>query len=737
MSVCQVALASVLHGRALQLPAVNQPNPHHAYASVPTSSILDPPHGRSSRRRSSGPRTRALCTMTYVYLNLDHIDVHMSTVWRECDASIDSKSCWSIHSTLLDGQTSTVQRIGSMPHVTMKASPEPPPPKRQWPSLRWVLRSIAAAFVVSRLYHLHTRQAYTICSQNASKSIYTVDAAIPQAECISVQDGRIAAVGDYVSVQQNRTWTERFFGPSIHTLSAGQIIVPGLADAHAHLLQQGQKMQLELDGAASIDEVVERIKRYILANPKVHEDPTRWIRGIGWDQGKWDGKFPTAADLSRDPLLRGRPILLYRVDVHVSWVSERVLELMGPLPDDSEIEGGSIVRYSDGNPTGIFLDNAMTLVPSPPWTPDEYTDYFNAAVGEALKYGLTSVHDAATEPDSVAFLKKMAEAGKLPIRLYLMAVPSAENFTGWEPSKLQRLVNHGPQGHLTLRSVKLFTDGALGSWGAALREPYSDKPETKGIMRSSPETMDQLIRAAWDAKLQVNVHCIGDRANEVVLDVFEAILAEEARNGQTDISVFRPRIEHAQIMQLSDLERISRLGVIPSVQPTHATSDMFYAVTRLGPERIRGAYAYRTLLELQTSPQRAHVLPLGSDFPVEGVNPLLGFYAAVSRLTPEGTSPHGDGGWFTNERLTREQALKGMTLDAAYASFAESELGSLSVSKRADFVVLDRDIMRVPVAEILQTRVLTTVVDGNVAWGTLGDSKPWWKRIFEELVYSW
>ncbi|KAF7315179.1 Amidohydrolase 3 [Mycena indigotica] len=601
-----------------------------------------------------------------------------------------------------------------------------------WPSLSWVLRSVAVALVLSRVYQLQTQKSYTLCSHNA---VYTVDDNTPIAECISVENGRISAVADEAVLLQNRGWLDRIFGSNIHHIPPGQIIVPGLADAHAHLLQQGYKMQLQLDGANSIEEVVERIKAYIVAHPKVHQDPNRWIEGMGWDQNRWGSTFPTAEDLSRDPVLKGRPILLYRVDVHAAWVSERALELMQPFPKDSEIEGGSIVRDSDGNPTGIFLDNAMALIPNPPWSSDQYLDFFNAAVSEALKYGLTSVHDAATDPASVAFLKEHnGRSRKSPckptpaIRLYLMAAPFAENYTNWEPSKIERLESYGRHGRLTLRSVKLFTDGAIGSWGAALLDAYSDKPETRGIMRSSPEAMDQLIRAAWDAKLQVNVHCIGDRANKVVLDVFENILADG-----TNVAAFRPRIEHAQIMQSSDLERIGRLGVIASVQPTHATSDMSYAEARLGPERITGAYAYQTLL--QASPQ--HVLPLGSDFPVEGVNPLLGFFAAVTRLDVDGDSPHGPGGWFPNERLTRTQALKGMTLDAAYASFAENELGSLTISKRADFVVLDHDIMRIPAAEILGTRVVATVIDGKVAYGKLTAAEPWWRRIFTELFFAW
>ncbi|KAJ7647632.1 amidohydrolase family-domain-containing protein [Roridomyces roridus] len=565
-----------------------------------------------------------------------------------------------------------------------------------------------------------TRDEYVVCSPSNSQLIYTVDAKHPRAQCISIRAGHIADVGNESDIR--RTWLSPF-GLNVRYTEPGQIIVPGFADAHAHLLQQGYKMQLELDGAQSVDEVVERIKSYILQHPDVHANTSRWIEGLGWDQTKWPGaQFPTAADLSKDPLLRGRPILLQRVDVHASWVSERQVALMSPLPHD--VEGGKIIRDADGNPTGIFVDNAMTLIPQPAWTPQQYTDFFNTAVAEALKYGVTSVHDAFTDPAAVTFFKGVADAGKLPIRLYLMAAPFSENFTGWEPSRIEKLSDYGLHGRLNLRSVKLFTDGALGSWGAALLEPYSDRPDTRGIMRSSATTMDRLIRSAWKAEMQVNVHCIGDRANKVVLDVFESILAEEARAGNGDVSAFRPRIEHAQIMQPTDLERIGRLGVIPSVQPTHGTSDMWYAETRLGPQRIKGAYAYHTLLE--ASPN--NIMPLGSDFPVEGVNPLLGFYAAVSRLDTAGNSPDGGGGWFPEQRLTREQALKGMTYDAAYASFSEDVLGTLQKGKRGDFVILDRNIMEVNLQDILRTKVVATVIDGEVAYGNLGRRRWWYSR---------
>jgi len=257
----------------------------------------------------------------------------------------------------------------------------------------------------------------------------------------------------------------------------------------------------------------------------------------------------------------------------------------------------------------------------------------------------------------------------------------------------------------------LFADGALGSWGALLLAPYDDKPETSGLSLISQAELSKQMHRFWINGLQVNVHCIGDRANNVVLDIFEDILVGKGAN----VTEWRPRIEHAQIFSPEDQKRIGRLGVIASVQPTHATSDMPYAETRLGPERIRGAYAYQTLL--RASP--TNVLPLGSDFPVESINPLFGFYAAVSRLYPNGSSPHGDGGWFPEQRLTRVQALKGMTLDAAYASFSEGVLGSLTPGKKADFVVLDRDIMTIQFSEILATKVSATVIDGEVVYGAL------------------
>lgn len=307
------------------------------------------------------------------------------------------------------------------------------------------------------------------------------------------------------------------------------------------------------------------------------------------------------------------------------------------------------------------------------------------------------------------------------LRLYLMGYSPKTDYWGHE---IPRMINHGRHGRLTVRSVKLFSDGALGSWSAAMLQPYSDKPDTSGFMVASQKQLHKLIGQFHADGWQINAHCVGDKANHAILDIFEDIL----HNGG-NVSEWRPRIEHAQILIPPDFERMGHLGVIASVQPTHATFDMWYAEIRLvvirrivqyarllivqGSDRIKTAYAYQTLLSSSTK------IVLGTDFPVESVNPMLTFYAAITRLDVDGKSPHGPNGWFPEQRLTRSQALKGMTLDAAYASFAENERGSLTPGKKADFVVLDRDIMKVPVDEILRTKVLATVVDGQIMYGKL------------------
>ncbi|KAH9948445.1 amidohydrolase family-domain-containing protein [Amylocystis lapponica] len=545
-------------------------------------------------------------------------------------------------------------------------------------------------------------------------SIYTVDPTSPTVDCLLVRRDTVVDTGSLRTPSSlpslARAHPTQLTKPlPVLRVPPGAIVVPGLADAHAHLVQYGFKMQLQLDGASSLDDVLDRIEAYILAHPNVSDDPSHWVEGMGWDQTRWvgwRGGFPTAADLASRPLLAPRPIVLYRVDVHALWVSPRALELTrSTIPDGwpapGEIEGGEIIRDEDNVPTGVFLDTAMALVPTPPWSHAQLEEYAERAMRDALAVGLTNVHDAATDVRMIELFRRMADEGRLPIRIYAMG--NSEETTYWG-DRIPRLENYGRDARLDVRSVKLFTDGALGSWGAALLEPYTDKPTTRGLMRSSQAALAETVRQFWDDGWSVNIHCIGDRANKVVLDIFESLAANDS------IARRRPRIEHAQIMRLEDLERVGRLG-----DSKNRTSDMWYAESRLGPERIKGAYAYQSLL--QSSPNG--ILPLGSDFPVENINPLLGFYAAVSRLDVHGESPHGPQGWFASERLTRAQALKGMTLDAAYAAFAENERGSLTAGKKADYVILDTNIMRedAPFEDILKTQVRATVIDGRVMYG--------------------
>ncbi|KAI9061249.1 hypothetical protein FKP32DRAFT_1613179 [Trametes sanguinea] len=597
----------------------------------------------------------------------------------------------------------------------------------------WTLVASAVAGLTA-YYSSFSRQATTVSTLPGSyalcadgQRIYTVGSARPTVDCLLVEKHSIAATGTLAEVQafwddyQNEL-IRKFYGnePSakkplpVYNAPANAIIVPGLADAHAHIVQYGFKMQLRLDQARSLSELLDLLEDHVRAHPP---GPDTWIEAMGWDQTRWsdtDGTFPTSADLASRTSLASLPIVLHRVDVHALWLSPHAVALTkahlnGSLPDS--IPGGEIVRdATTGEPTGIFVDAAMSLVPIPRWSTAQMREYADRTVQDALAVGLTSIHDAATSLAEFELFQQMDEENKLPIRVYAMA--DSDRLSPEERNEIE-IYDPGPAAHVRMRSVKLFTDGALGSWGAALLAPYSDKPDTRGIMRLPEDALSEQVREWWDNGWGVNVHAIGDRANKAVLDAFETIARSATR--EDEVAERRPRIEHAQIMRIEDLKRSGQLGVLTSVQPTHATSDMWYAESRLGPDRMKGAYAYQTLLHSS----RSGVLPLGSDFPVEGINPLLGFYAAVARLDTEGKSPHGEGGWYPSERLTRAQALKGMTLDAAHASFAEDTLGSLVPGKRADFVVLDRDIMdeRRPFGEILEARVRATVIDGKVAFG--------------------
>ncbi|CEL56910.1 hypothetical protein RSOLAG1IB_08188 [Rhizoctonia solani AG-1 IB] len=557
-------------------------------------------------------------------------------------------------------------------------------------------------------------EAYALCSSHGERNIWTVDEANARVECMVINGRFIADTGSVDEIR--RRWGDRATtgpvagAPNVSRkrglkfiyLEKGQAAYPGFHDAHAHVLQWGWASQLPLRGSQTIGEILSKIRIYIETTSL---EPGAWIEGQGWDQTLWGGAFPTAADLDKDPLLSDKPIVLARTDVHAYWVSNEVIRRLGPLPD--KVDGGEIIRDADGNPTGIFLDNAMALIDNakPQWTDAQRLRFFRRTVKDALSVGLTTIHDAATYVPDIEFFKKMATEGKLPLRLYLMGHVISDTYWGAQLPNITAA--ESADGRLMLRAVKIFADGALGSWGSALLEPYSDRPDTTGILRSTPEVLRSLIADFYKNGWQVNTHCIGDRTNKIVLDAYEEALKDSTDKDR------RLRIEHAQILTQEDLKRMGRLGVIASVQPTHATSDMGYAETRLGPERIKGAYAWRTLIE------NGATVTTGSDFPVEGINPLLGFYAAVTRLAPDGTSPHGPGGWYPEQRMTRHEALRGMTVHAAYASFQEDKVGRIAKGLRADLTVLSRDIMTVRADEILGAVVTATIIDGRVVYGGL------------------
>ncbi|KAH7915226.1 amidohydrolase family-domain-containing protein [Hygrophoropsis aurantiaca] len=559
--------------------------------------------------------------------------------------------------------------------------------------------ALSAAWLFSPTTVSPSPASYAICSRKGS-AVYTVDEDNSVVQCLVIQQSFIVDTGSL-----GRWLSGNYSGPALQVryINDGSIIVPGMSDSHAHILEYGANRQLPLEGGKSIEGTVALVKQHILENPDTYKDTSKIIEGWGWDHTSWPvEEWPNSDAFESDPVLHGRPIVLQSKDGHALWLSKTAIAMSLPWPE--AVDGGIIVRDTHGDPTGVLLDNAQPLAKRSTLTEQDLLRRFAATVKDVVALGLTSVHDAGLTPVSLQFFKRQAANGNMPIRIYGMTYFD-DSGEYWGNTSKPVIVSGDDR--LGARSVKMFADGALRSGGAALYEPYHDSAHTKGFMRLDAKLLHEMIPRFLHDGWQVNVHAIGDFANGIVLDAFEAALKN------VDVAALRPRLEHAQILTQEDMVRVGKLGVIASVQPTHAISDMWYAEDRLGPQRVKGLYAFRSLLD------NGARLTLGSDFPVEDMNPLAGFYAAITRLSPDGRSPHGSGGWFPEQRLTRQEALRGMTIDPAYASFTEDTLGSLVPGKRADYVVLSQDIMTVPADQILSTQVDATVIDGQPVFGKI------------------
>jgi len=498
---------------------------------------------------------------------------------------------------------------------------------------------------------------------------------------VFADDGRILATGDESVLAE--------YPQALRIDGDGRTLLPGLTDAHAHVYGLGfLAASLNLAGTPELADAVRQIHEYSVANPRL-----KWIQGRGWNQVLWTAReFPRAADI--DAVVNDRPVWLRRIDGHAGWANSATMKIAGIDDDTPDPIGGRIIRDSSGKATGVLLDKAMSLVTAHIPTPNkgDIRLAYTLANDYLLSLGITGVHDAGISIRDAEVYMSMADDGVLDLRIYAMLGGAGENLDG-----LGKPLRHYGQDRLDIAAVKLYADGALGSRGAALIEPYSDDIENRGLPFYTTDELTEFTRKANAMGFQVGIHAIGDMGNRMALDAFETVQDSEA-------SPLRNRIEHAQIIALDDIPRFSELGVIASVQPTHATSDMNMAEDRIGPERIKGGYAWRRLLESGAA------LASGSDFPVELANPWHGLYAAITRQD-RGGEP--DGGWYADQSLTRAEALHSFTLAAAYAAHQEDRLGSLEPGKWADFILIDRDYFQVPASEIDDIEVLETWVGGE------------------------
>ena len=531
------------------------------------------------------------------------------------------------------------------------------------------------AIITILLFSCNAKEKADLLVYNAT--IYTVDSSFSTAEAMVVKDGKIIATGKMADLEETYSAKEKID-------AAGKFIYPGFIDAHAHFVGYGMSLRtVNLVGTNSWDEAIEKVKQFAT------ENPDGWITGRGWDQNDWDVKaFPTNDKLNE--LFPDRPVLLRRVDGHAAIANKAALDLAGIKPGDN-LTGGEIEEM-EGTLTGILIDNAIGLVGAkiPSSTDDQLKKGLLEAQANCFAMGLTTIDDCGLGFETVESIKKLQEAGELKMRLYVMLSDEKKNYDYATKTGMIKTDK------LNVRSFKVYGDGALGSRGACLLEPYADKPGHYGFLLSNPAHFDSVANWIYDKGWQMCTHAIGDSGNRTMLNIYARYL-----KGKNDR---RWRIEHAQIINRYDFNLFGANSIIPSVQPTHATSDMYWAGDRVGSVRITGAYAYKQLLN------ENGWLPLGTDFPVEDISTFKTFYAAVVRKDAKGWPENG---YQMENALSREETLRGMTIWAAKSNFEENEKGSLEKEKFADFVILDADLMKVAPEKILDVKVLKTFLGGE------------------------
>lgn len=514
--------------------------------------------------------------------------------------------------------------------------------------------------------------------------IYTVDSSFSMAEAMAVKDGKIVEVGTTAAL------TEKY--ESSNKVDAqGKFIYPGFIDAHAHFYRYGLGLQTaDLVGTTSWEEILQKLQAF---NQQNNSDSTSWLIGRGWDQNDWDLKeFPSKEGL--DELFPNQPVLLTRVDGHAAIVNQKALDLAGIKPGQT-ITGGTF-EVRNGKLTGILIDNAIDLVSAkiPDATPDQIANSLMQGQENCFAVGLTTVDDCGIAYNEALFMDSLQKKGLLKMRVYAMLSDAKKNY--------DYLFKNGKikTDYLNVRSFKVYADGALGSRGACLLEPYTDRKDWYGFLLSNPQHFDSVANIIAQNDFQMCTHAIGDSGNRAILNIYGKYL-----KGKNDR---RWRIEHSQVVNEKDFALFGKYSIIPSVQPTHATSDMYWAEDRLGAQRVKGAYAFNDLKK------QNGWIPLGTDFPVEDISPFKTFLAAVFRVDAKG---YPAGGYQMENALSREDALRGMTIWAAKSNFEEGEKGSLEKGKFADFIILDQDLMSVKANEVLETKVLATYISGLKVYG--------------------